>query len=198
MNINKITNEEDLKELLKQHRINYHSWDIPGSTTKTVNDLFNELKEEEARLVSRDGKLIRLITVVSADVYYERVFLKYIHIVPKYLLTEEIQTFSDGRSKKRETDYSVAEKMFPGENPCDALYRMMKEELGISDKNKNYSYSKLKTRYKESKSSSYPGLITEKEIYYFVVSLTNRSYNPSGYIEEQEDKKTYFVWKKCK
>lgn len=43
-------------------------------------------------------------------------------------------------------------------------------------------------------SSSYPGLIAFYTVHTFNTILGEQEFNPEGYIEEQEDKTTYFIW----
>jgi len=43
-------------------------------------------------------------------------------------------------------------------------------------------------------SMSYPNLLSKVSLFGFEVELNESQFDPNGYIEIQEDKKTYFKW----
>jgi hypothetical protein len=81
-----------------------------------------------------------------------------------------------------------------GENPTFAAIRGIKEELGV-DINSN-QLSKYSDLHYDGGSVSYPGLDTKYKGHKFICNLTETQFEPNGYIEVQEDKKTFFTWKK--
>ncbi len=89
---------------------------------------------------------------------------------------------------------SVAEKIDKyDKNLIQSVIRGIKEELSISlDIGQITELGELD---KEMLSMSYPGIITKIKLYKFLVILDDDQYISEGYMEIQEDKKTYFVWR---
>lgn len=112
----------------------------------------------------------------------------------RLVLIEDKQVFTDGRERTRDFDWSIAEKLAPGENPVDAARRALKEELDIQGKTK---FAQGETKEKERTSPSYPGLTSRYTTHYFNVNLNDDQFKPKGYIEQQPDKTTYWVWEKA-
>jgi hypothetical protein len=109
-----------------------------------------------------------------------------------YKLIEDKQIFKDGRIRRRKKDSSVSEKMKIGENPIQSLIRGIDEELGVS---LNESQLSREEDLKEEEfSQSFPGLMTRYKGHNFTCFFNDSQYNPKGYIENQKDKSTYFVW----
>jgi len=154
---------------------------------KTINHLINEINEGTCVLQEDDNSLlVRCLRVATAKIYFEI-------NETKYILKEEKQVFKDGRIRKRTNDSSLSEKINPDENPKDAIIRGIKEELGIQNEVIITTYE---TTSEEMYSDSFPTLLSKYEIYSFNVHLTEEQFNIDGYIEEQEDKTTYFIWDK--
>ena len=114
-------------------------------------------------------------------------------------MKEDYQKFKkDNRVRKRDSEFSVAEKMIEGENAVEAAIRGVKEELGIDIK-KEQLKKKVENKLGERKdSNSYPGLHTIYRENSFTCVLTDDQYNEDGYVENQKDKSTYFKWIKIK
>lgn len=174
----------DLRKYLISFNLPIEKWGIGGS--KTIIHLLDEIRTGECTLTEEEGNLIRKIEYVACEVFYDdgEKTLK---------LIEEKQVFSGGRTRIREKNSSMSEKMKPDENPLDSLIRGMKEELGI-EVNENQITSES-TESKEEFSGSFPGLLSQYKGYNFKCYLNDSQYNPNGYVEIQDDKKTYFVWK---
>lgn len=176
---------DSLKDYLNNFSIPIDTWGTGKS--KTVEHLLDELENEECFLSETDGTLIRSIEFVGVKIYYnqdnERLVLK-----------EDRQEFNDGRIRRRNMPSSVSEKMKFGEDPLKSAIRGIKEELGVDilsnqlSKRKDLSY--------DGGSLSYPGLKTKYKGHQFICELQSHQFDPSGYIEVQKDKKTYFVWHK--
>lgn len=83
--------------------------------------------------------------------------------------------------------------MEKGEDPLSASIRAMKEETDLV---LPFASGPNLTGNKEigRESSSFPGLISRYSVSCFEVYLTSEQFNPEGYVEEQEDKTTFFVW----
>lgn len=148
---------------------------------KTVEHLLEEINSGEAQIVWESGKPIRQISIVCIEVASED---------GERQLFEEKQVFSDGRVRQREI-WGLSEKLKPNEDPHEGAIRAMKEELGIE----NCSIQFDSTEKEEKESPSYPGLVTRYLKTNFLARVWNEDFNPEGYVEEQADKSTYFVWR---
>jgi 8-oxo-dGTP pyrophosphatase MutT (NUDIX family) len=174
-----------ISSLLKSHGIDLEKWGVGGA--KTVDHLVNELILGESHLVQTlDGEIFRVLETAAGIVEY---------IDPdgnKLLLVEDRQEFKDGRIRQRGyTKWSISEKQKPAETSCEAMERAIKEELGLIN---GYDFDEFETIKEIDESHSFPGLNTEYTIHGFLVHILPESYKPE-YIEEQEDKITYFAWK---
>jgi hypothetical protein len=182
-----IETEQELTDKLIEYGIPVETWGM--GSAKTVKALLNEIKKKDCTVVEGmvDGKkaLIRYIQFVGIQVYYNNggEVLK---------LKEDYQKFKDGRIRRRIMTASVGEKMLIGENKQLAAVRGVAEELGV-EITTNQLENGQTIEYKD-KSQSYPGLETAYEGYGYDCFFTDKQYNPEGYVENQEDKDTYFVW----
>lgn len=175
---------DSLQKQLLSAGIDTSSWGT--GKAKTIDDLFNEIREGETVLTKDEsGELLRTVVVGSAAVYHKTADGK------TYRLKEDRQVFTDGRERRREMVGSVAEKMKPDEDPAEAMVRGIQEELGIEGELEMHeadSYDEVVD------SPSYPGLRSKYLHHTFEVSLKDEQYNPDGYVENQPTKSTYFVW----
>lgn len=182
MNMKKLTIEL-LKAQLQNNGIDLSKWG--QGDAKTVEQLFEEIEEGETELIKDiDGKLVRKVLCVGADIYYtdgDKTFR----------LKEEKQMFADGRVRVRDFGRAVSEKMKFGEYSHDAMVRGIQEELGISS---NVSLQEIETVVETKDSPSYPGLTSNYVVDVFKVELVPRQYKPEGYVEERDGLTTYFVW----
>ncbi len=180
------TTINNLQEQLESNGIDTSKW---GKwKAKTLEHLQKEIDSGETILVVQNtGELLRQVLVGSSDVYYKDFFKG------EYRLKEEKQVFKDGRERRRELPQSLSEKLKHDENPREAMIRGIKEELGI---NGEIELTELWVDKVILNSPSYPGLSSEYLCYKFKTKLNNKQFNPNGYIENQLDKSTYFVWEK--
>lgn len=156
-------------------------------STKTLEHLAKEIADGETTLlVNENGELRRVVVVGTALVQYNSPDGK------TYILREEKQVFKDGRERRRNMEQSVFEKMKPDENPEEAMVRGVQEELGITTP---VHLTEVGTDEQNISSPSYPGLISQYIKHHFKTTLNDDQYKPEGYIEEQSDKSTFFVWK---
>ena len=173
-----------LQKQLVDAGIDTSSWGT--GKAKTLEHLQREIESGETILIIREtGKLLRRIVVVGADIYYQSPDGK------KYRLKEDRQVFKDGRERRRDLGQAVSEKMKPDEDPKDAMIRGIQEELGISSE---IALTETGTDVQQATSPSYPGLESEYIRHKFQTTLTDEQFNPDGYVEEQSDKSTYFIW----
>ncbi len=175
---------ESLSEQLESAGIDTSEWGT--GQAKTLAHLAKEIEDKETVLiVDEDGELLRKVTVVGADVY---------HLSPdgkKYHLKEEKQVFNDGRERSRDLVQAVSEKIKEDEEPREAMIRGIQEELGVTGQ---ILPEYIKTKQRVLSSPSYPGLKSKYVVHEFRVMLNDEQFNPSGYIETQDDKSTYFIW----
>ena len=91
--------------------------------------------------------------------------------------------------------YSAAEKFKFGENPKEVIVRGIKEELGIDISEDQFSfYNKTKVEVNDD----YPDIRSFHHGHEFLVVLTKDQFKEDGYVEEQDDKTVFFVWKRMK
>jgi hypothetical protein len=184
--ISKIEKAE-LLHMLQQHHIPIDSWGT--GEAKTVDHLVNEINDGETVLVEdkESGRLIRKFAFLSIVVlcHTDR---------ETYKLIEEKQVFSDGRTRVRVPDWSVGEKIKPGEENIEAITkRALYEELGIQD---NFGIHEGEHVEEEVDSKSYPGLVSRRNRFNVMVEIDPAQYRPEGYTEVQSDKTTYFTWRR--
>jgi hypothetical protein len=176
---------ERLANLLSEGGIDISTWGTGGA--KTVAHLYNEICEGESQMTFSPEGITRSVRVAWLDVLYcdEQGDV--------YLLAEDRQEYKDGRTRVRELDASLGEKMKPGEDPNDAAVRALEEELGIKSYQSLYIIGHKQTTHTPD---SYPGLESSYETHSFVATIDSTSYNPEGYIEIQSDKTNYYTWTK--
>ena len=173
---------------LENAKIDVSQWGIGGA--KTIKHLLKEIENGETILVTDEvGELLRKVVMGGVIVYYTSSDGK------KYRLKEEKQIFKDGRERRRSLEQSVLEKMKPNEDPEEAMIRGMREELGIKGE---IALTKIDMNEKSEMSTSYPGLLTQFTRHIFEATLNDEQFRPEGYIEEQPDKSTHFVWEEVK
>ena len=160
--------------------------DIYGTEKyKTVGHLYNEVKEGETVLTEEGDKLIRKVYFVGARIIIKKDD-KWLH------LYEEKQVFKDGRVRRRNLPFSMAEKFKLGEEPKNVLVRGMKEELNLTVTNEQFNfYNKVELE----DNTDYPGITSYHTGYEFLVVLKPDQFVEEGYIEKQSDKDVYFKWK---
>ncbi len=170
--------------------VEFYSLGIDGA--KTITHLLIEENEGECTLELIDGVLYRYIEVVSITITYPSQD-GLLHLQEKY------QIFTDGRPRTRELPdrCSVAEKIKIGkeETPLEAALRATREELRkLKVPVTESQLTPSGTDQRENRSSSYPGIITRKDILIFECIFTDEQFNPKGYTEIQDDKKIHFHW----
>jgi len=176
---------ENLEEMLRTFRIPYLEWGKGNS--KTLVHLLKEIKERETTIQEEEGKLVRSVSVSYVDVFYQN------ENGMTYKLLENRQEFRDGRVRRRPYLIgSIAEKMKSGEDSQEAAYRALSEELGI---NERYILHNKRVREIEEDSPSYPGLSSRFKNYLSEVTLPRKNVRLEGYVEEQRDKNTFWIWK---
>lgn len=179
-----INSYDELLSLLKEYNVPLNIWGTYGY--KTVNHLWEEIKEEECVLSIVNNEIHRNVQYIGAKIIYEKDGVK-------YKLCEDRAEFKDGRIRIRGgMIHSVAEKFKAGEDPTKALIRGLKEELGVNvHKNQFIYYNKENIENNED----YPGIKSFHTGYLYFIKFNDEQFKPQ-YVEYQKDKTIYFVWRK--
>ena len=82
--------------------------------------------------------------------------------------------------------------MKPDELPEDAAVRALSEEIGVSSVLSHYVIGEEEKMYTPP---TYPGLESRYSTFSHLVQIGASDFKPDGYIEYQEDKVNYYVWK---
>lgn len=186
-------NKTQLKNLLESNYISTSQWG--KGRAKTLDHLLREIGAGETILKTEDdGILKRHTSILTINV----LFVDHEDGRTVYRLEEFKQVFSDGRERKRNESWSIAEKLKLGETDMDlAVQRALQEELGVNSTG-FMQWPVIETRFEETVSPSYPGLRAKFTIHSLKVFLDKSQFKPEGYTEIQEDKTTYFKWSKVK
>ncbi len=171
---------------------------------KSREDLERELDSGDSILtpfITPDGQNTLLRHVKPAYVYAFAYRRKYGLVGKKqlYVLHEDWQKFRrHGKPKKERNNYYVSEKMHPEETPEHEAQRALEEELGLKNlKKSRFIILRPEEEVKEpAKSSTYPGIWSEKIMIRSSILLFGRREVRRRYYEKQEDKTTRFSWKR--
>ncbi len=179
-----IRSPAELAAVLERFGVKAEPWG--QAEAKSLDDLFGEIEEGETALcIDGEGRLVRLVSAVRADVLYRT------DAGEVLILREDRQVFADGRVRRRSIGASLAEKMKPGEEPAAAIERGIREELGVEGALDLVPRGESVER---RDSPSYPGLSSIYRFYRFTAALRDDQYSPEGYVERQASKTSYFVW----
>jgi hypothetical protein len=174
---------KSLEEYLLRFGIPLEKWG--KGYAKTLSHLLKEIESGECTILEEGVNLLREIEFAMCEMFYH-------DGKNLFKLIEEKQVFNDGRTRIRDKESSVSEKMMIGEDPLESLIRGVEEELGIIlDESQIEEEGDVK---KIESSQSFPGLITKYSGHNFTCFLNQNQYNPTGYVEVQKDKSTYFIW----
>lgn len=168
-----------ITSLLTLAKIDYSNWGtLAGS--KPLTNLVKEVENKETKLSLVSNTLLRLCRISYVIVRYKNL-----------TLVEEKTVWKDGRPPRvRLLPGSIAEKALSNESEEEAAVRGLKEELGLSTK-----LSLLCVRGYKQDSPAYPGLPSFFADTIFEVELSDEQYVSSDYVENDNEKKTFFVWK---
>lgn len=117
-----------------------------------------------------------------------------------YVLVESHQEFTLGRWQRSRDFYrmygvSLLEKLKRGEAvDTSAARRAIREELGIAEPSIEFWGRQKTLTVGPTPCQTYPGLLSQFELTVFEWEMPLFYYQPSGYVEVQEEKSTYFVW----
>lgn len=185
---------EESRAILEKVGLPLDTWGV--GPTKTFEDLWEELRLGEAWLdipgeENRDqyGEVIRVTHVLAINVFCE--------VEGKvWRLCEEKQVFKDGRGeRRRELISSLAEKIRKDEDQEDAVVRALQEELGVLHTPRNVMYDGSDEMWKRTQ--TYPGLSSQLLLEKYTVLLHPDDFQPDGYVEDQVEKQTFFIWEEA-
>ncbi|PIV09248.1 hypothetical protein COS31_04180 [Candidatus Roizmanbacteria bacterium CG02_land_8_20_14_3_00_36_15] len=177
---------ENLKMVLSKYRIDTSGWG--QGTTKTVENLLEEILKGESILVEDKNGLLRVVR-------YSRVYVYYIDGDHEYQLIEDRQEFANGKVRRRGFKH-LSEKCILNQPPQEAAREGVVKELSITTP----VHLKYIGQGKEAitRFPSYPGLKSYSHFFNFKGYLDPSQYSPAGYQEVTPKKTTYFVWKQIK
>ncbi len=160
-----------------------------SGATKTIEHLQEEIDDGETRVIEENGKLIRELRVVSANVYCE--VLNELHV-----MVEKEQRFANGGVRQRSDVESVGEKVIASESFPEAILRAMSEEIDVpEDRLQDLDLAFRHEDVKERESGSYPSLMSRYVMGFYDIKMPTDLYRET-YEEVQDDKITIFGWKK--
>lgn len=134
-----------------------------------------------------DGTLIRVTSNIAVDVFHDGAS-------GREVLVEEKQV-KRGKEKRRGLGVSFAEKIKNDADPDEEVRRGFEEELPQLADHIASLESKGEPEEEEGPAYSYPGLTTRYVRYRYEAVIDDDGYDSDGYVTEEPDKTTYFVWK---
>lgn len=108
-----------------------------------------------------------------------------------YHLREDRQEFKDGRTKRRQLDSSIGEKLKPSENTEVAVQRALSEELGVNNSQSLYSIGYSERTFMPD---AFPGIEGTYKMHKYVSMIPETAFIAEGYVEYQTDKTNYYTW----
>lgn len=171
---------EDLIELLLHFQIKTDDW------IKSVSDLFDEIKKGDCRLSIENGMLHRYVEGVVIKCFYTN------SQGERYQLFEEKQIFKNGQVRERGHPF-VAEKLQFNESPEQGALRGLAEELNISGPDIDLIPLPEENKCDTMDCPTYKGIQSTYNTSVFYCEIPDSHYR-SFYVEEQEDKQTFFSW----
>lgn len=177
---------DHLRSILSDNQIDYSHWG--ENTTKPTEKLWEEIELDETRIRLEEGEIFRVVSVAN-------IFVKYKSADGECLqLWEDRQESADGSTRSRNNPF-LAEKGSPTEGELEWAARGLKEEIGLTIPTSRIQKIGNKINPDDNIKTSFPGLKSKYHIFEFEVLLTEDEFKQEGYVEEQKDKKTYFVWR---
>ncbi len=144
----------DLAAWLQDSGIDTSRWG--AGTSKTAVDLWQEMQQGESTIQGLPPeRVVRVVQII-------------IQQADKVLIESE-QVFHDSRRRHRKLPPS--DKIQAGETPEDAVFRCLREELGVAPDQVS-SLSKSGQKQIKRDSPSYPGLVTRYEFIIFDTAVS--------------------------
>lgn len=163
-----INSQEELIRCLSDYNVERERWGTgEHCTSKSVLDLWEEVKNVESTLHSSIGELVRKTRVVRLHVTVAPPYPAWWHGTPRYLFNTAIQYTDRGTRVERST--LVTEKMKGGEEVLHAVHRALHEELDLEGaEDRGYTITNVETvPHTEDRltTRSYPGIHTIYELF---------------------------------
>lgn len=188
---------EELEARLKSDGLPIETWGVPGTATKTVTDLLQEINEGSASIPPTGPVTCSRHSVCTKVTYRPR-------LGEELVLIEDRQEFSDGTPRRRGLR-CVRETLKGRELFAAAACRGLFEELGllvdmreIIDPNpKQRLLAMLQNKGKRTRyiSEVYPKLPTWRTEWYVSYKMPHHYYSPGGYSFEENGITTFFEWR---
>lgn len=153
------------------------------SGTKTTQHLFVEYQDGESKLYKENNEIFREVRVAQLLIQHPH----------KNEVLVEIEQYLPGQKEPRIRNIYPSEKCKYHESPHETAVRGLKEEL-LFEKNYNIVFSHEHSEQKLS--SSYNKLITNYNVYTFVVNIEDTLLQPRYTICEDDGKVSVFIWRK--
>ena len=173
-------NEEEFNRKLVEFSMNTEKW------IKSASALYKEIVQGDCILGIEDEKLHRSVNVIQVKCFYTN------EQGEQFQLIEVKQVFKNGTIRERGHKF-LAEKLQIGESPEQGALRGLFEELQISDV--KVVPIPTENSFKKQESLTYIGLSCSYNTYVFSCEIPKSLYK-SSYIENQDDKDTFFEWYK--
>ncbi|MBD2392866.1 hypothetical protein H6G11_01180 [Cyanobacterium aponinum FACHB-4101] len=173
----KIDNLDELNSVLKTNNIDINQWNHQQGN-KTIEELYQEIKEGESQLKLIQGKLVRLMKVSAIEVIF--------NLGNNYFqLIEDKQIFLTGIVRRREQNF-ITEKIKGGENSLQGAYRGLEEEIGLKTEKK---LNLMRETVWEKISPSYPNLMTFYKVFNYRIILGEEELKQIRFSEYREQEK---------
>lgn len=179
-----IADLEHLSSVLLDNGTPLDLWGTGGA--KTVENLFDEITNKEARLfINKKGEIERHIETTLVEVIYIA------KDVTVYGLKEQKQVFKDGSFVERKLPTTFEERVKYGESPKDIGINLVSEGLNIDSPDE---FMEFRSRTEIKPSYSYPGLTTHNQTHPYMTPIDEKDFKPDGYIKIEPDKTSYYAW----
>jgi hypothetical protein len=134
---------------------------------------------------NEEGMLVRESHLVRADVLYLSADNGLLRLV------EKKQVFKDGFEHSRQLETSISTVGRPYDDYGEFVMRVVRFGLGIEGA---LRIRALGSTAESLDSSDYPGLPSMQITHRYAVILSDRQFKPDGYVEDQDDMETHYVW----
>lgn len=177
---------QDLFDMIRETDINLALWGIDG--TETITHLIDKVNSGTCKLLLHNKTIIRISAKVHLMIYYQADQLLCLH-QSEQLFQQPSYPVLEKSPRKNYIKAIIKRGSTPYKTAYQALYD---KPLQISIKDfQLLPRRRIKLRYP---SKCYPGLMHHSIHTMLECFLTTEQYNPSGYIQFQPDKVTFFTW----
>ena len=185
-----VESAEALEDILAEHNVDISNWKHELSN-KTIDDLWREITDNEAKITIEDGEIFRNIEVLRVNAIA--------FIEGSAHMLHEYQQYNGHGIRRRNIEASFSEKKTPNEPVEVPLARAFSEELGTEFLPENLRTIDETPKPSIREAKVFPNLKTKYSFYDAQIELFGDQNKPE-YKEEQPEKgKTnYFFWEKIR